>query len=520
MNRCLFTIAVLSAGLVWTLVARAAVFEVSTTGGSGPGSLRQAIVDANAAPNPPHAIVFTEGVLGQIDLFEELPHLDQDVFIQGPGSGQLKVIRQGGEDFGIFTFSAGVTAEISGLTVQNGRAAIGGGIRGGDLSGGATLTLRDVAVVSNVASLGGGIAAFGPLTLEDSLVDMNFAVSTDFGVGGGIAAAGPLIIKRSVISNNESATEDWDGGGGGILIDVDVTASIENSNIIGNSALRRGGGILVRDGAQVIIDYSNVSGNQAATGGAASNRGTLVIKRSTFSQNEANIGGGISHGAGTQSGLTVESSTLSGNIACGNQYLSGGAIAAGGDGMLSLSNSTFSGNHGCTNAGGILVYNSASVSISNSTVAANSVGNLAVGANLDARDDGSAVVRSTIIANALAGDENCNASSGGTIVSDGYNVDDDGSCQLSAPGDLPPGTDPLLAPLADNRGPTQTMALGEGSPAIDKGIANGLLTDQRGFARTFDFPGIPNAPGADGTDIGAFELQPIPDEIFRDRFED
>lgn len=58
--------------------------------------------------------------------------------------------------------------------------------------------------------------------------------------------------------------------------------------------------------------------------------------------------------------------------------------------------------------------------------------------------------------------------------------------------------DPKLGPLADNGGPTLTMALLPGSPAIDAGSAVGApATDQRGVAR----------PQGPGVDIGAFELQ-------------
>ncbi|PYX90579.1 MAG: hypothetical protein DMG67_12580, partial [Acidobacteria bacterium] len=67
-----------------------------------------------------------------------------------------------------------------------------------------------------------------------------------------------------------------------------------------------------------------------------------------------------------------------------------------------------------------------------------------------------------------------------------------------------------LKGLRDNGGPTQTVALVAGSPAIDKGTSAGLTgtltTDQRGFARKVDNSGIANATGGDGTDIGAFEF--------------
>jgi hypothetical protein len=68
---------------------------------------------------------------------------------------------------------------------------------------------------------------------------------------------------------------------------------------------------------------------------------------------------------------------------------------------------------------------------------------------------------------------------------------------------------PGLNPLADNGGPTQTHSLLCTSPAIDKGNAFGLTTDQRGGTRPFDFADAvyPNAAGGDGSDIGAYETQ-------------
>jgi hypothetical protein len=76
---------------------------------------------------------------------------------------------------------------------------------------------------------------------------------------------------------------------------------------------------------------------------------------------------------------------------------------------------------------------------------------------------------------------------------------------------LPPATlnaDPMLLPLADNGGPTQTHALGAASPALNAGAnLTGLAVDQRGFARVF----------GTAADIGSFEY--APDSIFTDGFE-
>jgi len=63
----------------------------------------------------------------------------------------------------------------------------------------------------------------------------------------------------------------------------------------------------------------------------------------------------------------------------------------------------------------------------------------------------------------------------------------------------------MLAALADNGGPTQTMKLSIGSPAIDAGVAAGATFDQRGMPRTVDDPAVANAATSDGTDIGAYE---------------
>jgi hypothetical protein len=81
------------------------------------------------------------------------------------------------------------------------------------------------------------------------------------------------------------------------------------------------------------------------------------------------------------------------------------------------------------------------------------------------------------------------------MTSAGHNIASDGSCNLVQPTDKP-NTDPLVAPLANNGGPTLTHALMPNSPAIDAAADVGLTIDQRGVAR----------PQGAGFDIGAFEL--------------
>ena len=119
---------------------------------------------------------------------------------------------------------------------------------------------------------------------------------------------------------------------------------------------------------------------------------------------------------------------------------------------------------------------------------------------------GAVSLRNAILS-APAGAANCFGT--GTFTSADHNLAGDTSCNLTGAADLQ-GSDPLLGPLADNGGPTPTMALLDNSPALDRSSAGGATTDQRGLARVYDFPGPPNAIGGDGADIGAFERQAVP----------
>ncbi|MBI4498413.1 MAG: hypothetical protein HY689_10985, partial [Chloroflexi bacterium] len=296
--------------------------------------------------------------------------------------------------------------------------------------------------------------------------------------GGGIYSSGMLTVSQSTISGNSAAY------GGGISNTGDLTAS--QGTISGNSASYGGG---IYNTGTLTVSQSTVSGNSAATftGGGISNLGSLTVSQSTVSGNSAGTdAGGIYNGGN----LTVNNSTVSGNSA--------GADAGGiynNDGTATVSNSTISGNVAVSYGGGIK--NDRPITVVNSTLYANSA---AQGAGIISDHlRASAAFSGTIVAGSIGG-PNCS----GTITSNGYNLSSDATCSLAGAGDLE-NTDPLLGPLQDNGGPTQTHALLVGSPAIDAvptanctdADGNPLTVDQREAAR----------PQGTACDIGAFEVQ-------------
>ena len=224
------------------------------------------------------------------------------------------------------------------------------------------------------------------------------------------------------------------------------------------------------------------------------NSGTLTLQNLTISSGSSPWGGAIENQGGE---LTVTNSTFSNNSV--SQF--GGAIFTQSDESLTVINSTFS-NNSAVRYGGAIFNNGSPVTVTNSTFSENSAPE---GGGGIYHSRGTVNLMNTIVANSPSGG-NCD---GNPIIDGGYNIDDDGTCGFSTANNSKPSTDPLLDPegLQDNGGPTKTIALQSSSPAIDKGNSFGATTDQRGVQRPQDAPAIQNAPGGDGSDIGAFEVE-------------
>ena len=341
-------------------------------------------------------------------------------------------------------------------------------------------------------------------------------------------------ISLKIVGSGVSATI-IDGGSAGRVVTIPNTSAsvILKRMTIRNGQAVDGGGVY--NSGNLTITSTTISGNSASGtptsgpgGGGIYNVGTLTISNSTVSGNVATpgrmcnlfncrrsgAGGGIYNGAT----LTINKSTVSGNVAndvCFLVFHPGPHIVCfGGDGggiysfgTLTIYNSTVSGNVArpgtacylsCFTSGfGGGISSSSTLTISNSTISGNS-------AYQGGGIDGSATLQNSIVAHSPGG--NCS----GTMTSNGYNMSSDATCTFSNHGDRN-NIDPKLGTLGNYGGPTQTIPLLSGSPAIDAGNPSGctdgqghlLKTDQRGYPR----PNTEDIEDKKGCDMGAFEKQ-------------
>jgi HYR domain len=237
-------------------------FTVMNLDDSGPGSLRDAIDQANTSPGA-DIIDFADELAGTITLTSGELFINDDLTINGPGV--FSIIVSGNHASRVFNITDGVTAMISGLTISDGNA---GGTNGGGIFNQDTLTLTNVVLSGNTAFSGGGIRNGGFMTITNVTMSGNSATQ-----GGGLYNGGDLTITDSTISGN-SATQ---GGG---LANLSILRMI-NSTVSGNSATTQGGG-LINLGNTSSISFTTLANNSASQGGGLYNDvGNLVkIKNS------------------------------------------------------------------------------------------------------------------------------------------------------------------------------------------------------------------------------------------------
>jgi CSLREA domain-containing protein/uncharacterized repeat protein (TIGR01451 family) len=387
-----------------------------------------------------------------------------------------------GDDVITFTVSGTITLTTQLPDISTSVMISGPGASQLTLSGDNNVRVFQVAVANP------GTVTLSGVTVADALVSGN---------GGAIlnASTGTLNVSYTTLDNN------WAGFGAGVYNSSTGTVNITNSILSNNSTSGSGfgGGIF-----------------------NSSSSGTINVINSTLSNNSAPNGGGggiANNGSGS---VSVTNSTLSGNSAGGSGF--GGGIYNNNAGPVSVTNSTLSGNSAGSVGGGISNQSTGQVTVTNSTLSDNSAGTF--GGAIASNGTVPVQISNSIIAGNSAPGAGPNLN--GSFTTQGYNlIGDNGSVTSSFPAGNPNangdivGTnaaplDPLLGPLANNGGPTQTHRLLTTSPALDKGKNfavdennNSIATDQRGLLRPVDLDDsfYPNASGGDASDIGAYELQ-------------
>jgi hypothetical protein len=307
-----------------------------------------------------------------------------------------------------------------------------------------------------------------------------------------------LTIRFSLnLIGSGAATTIIDGGGMGSVVGISS----------GNVTLS---GLTIRHG---VVTWNGSIGAEMA-GAGIFNNGNLVVIGSTISGNLASaICGGypcVAEGGGIYNSntatLTLRNSTVADNtVRAGfthSQFAV--ALAEGGGifnrGTMLISNSTVSGNTeqraglGFVRYGGA-ISNIGKAIISSTTISGNTGGGIASNQGF------SVTLHNSIISN------NSTWNCASTMTSKGYNLSSDSTCNFTGPGDMN-NIDPMLGPLQYNGGPTQTMALPSGSPAIDAGNPSGC-TDSNGNLLRTDQRGKPRYDLEDsgGCDVGAYESQ-------------
>lgn len=471
--------------------ARADTFSITTNNDYGPGSLRQAIEDANALAG---ADEIRFAVTGDIVLASDLPDITDDLVIHGPGSDTVTI--DGDSQVRMFRIATGVVVDVTDVTLADGTAdGLVEDSYGGCISNAGTLALRNVAMHECEAVLGGGIYN-GPdavLTLTDSLLEHGHA--TEDGAGIYNAPGAELTLVGSTIAHGDTYV---DGGG---IYSYQASVVLTDSTITQTTAYSDGGGIYSYEGSVILTDSAientradSVGGAIAIDGPSDSNMaiGTLLVERSTLSDNTAEYGGGAVYNYGQR--VVIRNSTLAGNET--DAFGGGGVYTELESSEVWVINSTLSDNS--ADYGGGAVQNSevfpSLVVLIHSTLEGNS--------GHDAAVEGSFASKNSIFDNE---GPNCFELVNETISDIGVNLSSDDSCgsftQVTS-------AELGLGPLADNGGATPTHALLPGSVAIDAAPdctdldGEPIDTDQRGIAR----PADGDRDGTATCDVGAFEL--------------
>lgn len=358
-----------------------------------------------------------------------------------------------------------------------------------------SLKLTKPKFINNTATVTNGAGLVYSST--DSTLDISratFKDNTSEGNGAGLYLIGSITgdIAGSFSKNEGKA-------GSAILIDGATKIFLKNSSLIDNKSTT--GAVYITGAARFISQFNYFLNNTSSSNGGAivvNSVGDFTVSESGFRDNISNGGaGGAVYMSGSNNQFVIEKSYFVRNKAVNATAASGGALyldAVSGN----IGNDTFSANAAestTLGSGGAIYHNAGINNLNSNTFKDNSASTNASSIFVNA---GLFNINTTIVEDGSAV-TNCQ----GTLTSQGYNISDDASCNLSATGDLQ-NTSAMLAPLTTKTGGFEfdVHPINPGSPALDA-YTGGLCpaTDQRGAGRLFDG----NQDGVNRCDIGSFE---------------
>jgi predicted outer membrane repeat protein len=405
------------------------------------------------------------------------------------------------------------TISVTGSTFT-GNSAIGEGSEGGAILGQLVVDVTNSTFTDNTSDFeAGAIEAWtggdGVMTISGSTFTNNSAVSA-----GGVLDTGAFFISDSTFTDN--STDDDDGG----ALWAELPSTLSGSEFTGNSSGDDGGGIYTE--SEITVTDSTFTANIADGNGGGIAADEAAVSGSTFTENEADGDGGGLVGVlvsasdstftdndaldGDGGGFDSDDATVAGSSFTGNfSGRDGGAFWA--EDPSTVERSTFDSNTSERDGGA--VFSEDELTVSNSTFSSNTTSGrggaiaaqaapLALGfvtMSANVADGGGADVATFETTATMDADGTVFASTGACFlagsVAGADNFDTGDSCGFESVSNIVDGGDPVLDPLADNGGTTQTQLPGAASPlflAISGSncvaVATGdLAIDQRGLSR-------------------------------------
>ncbi len=467
-------VATLGAGLLATSAAQAATFTVTNTDDAGPGSLRDAVIQANNTAGADiinfDPTVFADPIANPVLLTGNELLITDSVALDGSGR-DFGIVVDARDNSRVFNIANNATVTMNAISPTFGTAENGGCI---NVDNGATLNGTDLFIFNCLATAGGpgmgGAALFnaGTVQLVNSRVSGNFAdfAGNSAGNGGGIlnAPTGSLTMLGGSIENNRANRAgggiENDGGtvvltsvavndntavggiagapgrGGAIHVSGAGMVTINGGSFNRNRAGQEGGGLWNSEGGTITVQLDGatgtalvdndvtlvapVAGDVTRGGGSIFNLGTMTVTGASISDSDANgpgaNGGGIMN-RGADADLTVTDTAISNNTAA----RAGGAVENQGGASVTLTNVIFEGNSadvngGAVHAAGTDTSTTVQGGLFTDNEAASEGGGLwAAGTSLIEPDaDGEGTIFDSNSANGLAGDQG-----GGALFNEG-----------------------------------------------------------------------------------------------------